>query len=176
LRGRQWTPCFRVPLSPRTDLEYIMKLAEEKSNREEEQLYFPPRVCNGVLQSGHLVSGGMENSIAQETREEDVVVCEDRAVKIIGEGEVLAIMEEQAVKKDMVVKKNEVELVVGDHGNMEEAVREECAGIRDDKASDLVEEEGVTTEGSANDGENVLSLSGIKENRSRSRTDPMSYH
>jgi len=50
-----WTPCFRVPLTPRSDLDFVIDLSEKKN--EGEQLYVPPKMYKGQLLSGYMVSG-----------------------------------------------------------------------------------------------------------------------
>jgi len=50
-----WTPCFRVPLASQ-EMLFMMELAKEKD--KEAQLYHPPRMIDGQLHAGYLVSGG----------------------------------------------------------------------------------------------------------------------
>jgi len=48
-----WTPCYQVPYKPRHDVIYILDKMEEKFQKEEyEQLYLPPMMNNGILETG----------------------------------------------------------------------------------------------------------------------------
>jgi len=75
-----WTPCFRVPLTPRADMDFVIDLAEEKG--EGEQLYVPPKMHQGKLLSGYLVSGESDD-VDKDTPSVDTPVAgNNRAVKV----------------------------------------------------------------------------------------------
>jgi len=132
-----WTPCLQVPFLPREDLDYIMGLAEQK-NREEPQLYQPPRVQDGVLHSGFLVSrvteeGGSESSCETDSSESIEQVMSDLARIEIEEvdGEVRSNRDGSLMDEDY-----------GDHSSVDE-------GIRVGTSSDLEEAGGVASGGCA---------------------------
>jgi len=56
-----WTPCLRVPLRPREELDFLLKLAKEKEEKDTVR-YQPPRMVRGKLRSGFMVSGGDLNT------------------------------------------------------------------------------------------------------------------
>jgi len=56
----QWTPCFRVPLASKEEMMFVTELAEVETRRETAVKYQPPRMVDGVLQAGFMVSDGDE--------------------------------------------------------------------------------------------------------------------
>jgi len=156
-----WTPCFRVPLTPRSDLEFVMDLAEKKQAAGKEQLYVPPRMHNGTLQTGYLVSGGDEDSEMQTPSTSKTVVGSGKAVKITNSEELTA--EEECAKlmaidvSDDVVGKEVIDKVYGDHGNMEEDISMKEASVSVEAGGDAG--------GCAGLEEELLVIEGIKGNR-----------
>jgi len=129
-----WTPCLQVPLSPRGDLDYLMGLAEEK-NKEEPQLYQPPRMQHGILHSGFLVSRVTEEGSEEHACEAESDDSCEQAIRDLARIEV-----EQEEDKGNVDGSEMVE-ESGDHGEMDEALSS--------TASDLEEAGGVSSGGCA---------------------------
>jgi len=161
-----WTPCFQVPLSPRADLDFLMELAEQKNTTGEEQMYIPPRMFEGTLQTGYMVSEheGVDKNDRTDTPEADIVtntpeVDGRKSIKIVEREHVPETIE--SVMEDLgKIEVNDgsrsssiCDAVLGDHGST-------VGGIREDEASVLGEEVGVALGGSAEMG---LDVNGIKE-------------
>jgi len=153
-----WTPCFRVPLTPRAELDYVMSLAEKKC-KEEPQLYQPPRLHKGVLQSGFLVS-----RVSDEVDRDppcDNSFSEEVNVEESAEQVMLDLARIEIEKEDSEARSNRssstVEEAYGDHGSVEE-------GIREDKAYESEEVGGVSSGGCAG---TELVFSGIGSNMPR---------
>jgi len=87
-----WTPCLRVLLSPREDMDYVMRLAEEKVSKDQ-QLYQPLRYHNGKLRSRYLVSEGDVSMLEQEPCEGSVMKS-GKAVKKTNEDVIQSSEEE----------------------------------------------------------------------------------
>jgi len=152
-----WTPCFQVPLSPRSDLDFLMELAGKKSAAEEEQMYIPPRMYEGTLQTGYMVSGG--NAISEtQTLSIDVpsvavVEREDESAEEIIEGLMNIEIDKDEGSSSLCAEAE------GDHGTVEEAERVEVA-------SDLDEVAGEPSGGCAVQRSDVL-VEGIKGTRTK---------
>jgi len=160
-----WTPCFRMPLTPRSELDFLMELAEKKAEQKGEQLYVPLKVHNGILHTGYRVSERSEYSVDQEPSDSVAIVGTDKTVKLVEE-------EEQTVEKecaDMMaidmgkddedVVENNYDEADGDHGQVEEDGRV-------DDASVSAEAGGDASGGCAEQGEELL-LEEIKGTRSK---------
>jgi len=90
-----WTPCFRVPLTPRSELEFVMDLAEKRRKEEGAHLYVPPKLHQGKLLSGYLVSG--ESGVAdRETTSENTPTEEPSRVVEVVNDDVTSVEEECA--------------------------------------------------------------------------------
>jgi len=122
-----WTPCLRVPLSPKTELEFLMDLAEKNSGKT--QKYVPPQIHQGKLLSGYLVS---EDDVISHTTTQGVSVVDVPGIAIIEKeedsmeeslGGLMGIGLEEEERSSVLC--DEVE--VGDHGQTEEAERGGCA-------------------------------------------------
>jgi len=139
-----WTPCFRVPLAPQEEMLFMMKLANEKISKEI-QLYQPPRMLNGTLHSGYLVSSGevVTNTPSSDVPSIAVVEKEDESTEESIEGLMnIGIEEDQGSSVECA------EAELGDHGTVEEAERE--------VASVSVEEDGGLQEGCADKKDEIL--------------------
>jgi len=165
-----WTPCFRVPLTPRTDMEFLMNLAEEKG--EGEQLYVPPQMHQGRLLSGYMVSG--ESGLTDKVVTSESTPKEDSSKMVKGVADDVASVEKECASLGAIdISENEVdsgdsnvnEEEIGDHGYVEEAERDGDLGLREDGASASVEEDGGTLGGRAEQEEQLV-IEGIKGNRS----------
>jgi len=94
-----WVPCMQIPLTPKTELEYIMELAGEKARTGKEQRYLPIRVQDGVLHSGYLVSGDGDLSLSLDDDIEEPVVVVESTIRAVGEGEIIeSDVEERSVE------------------------------------------------------------------------------
>jgi len=127
----KWTPCLRVPLKPREDMEYFLRIAEERDETNQ-QLYQPLRIQDGRLTSGYLVS---EGAVVEQTPRKDmpriaVVEKEDDSL----EDEIKGLM---GIEVDEGERSSAMcDEASGDHGYMEEALREEASVS--DKESELI--------------------------------------
>jgi len=148
-----WTPCLRVPLSPREDMEFFMAMAEERRGKNQ-QLYQPLRIQDGRLKTGYLVSKGVGETQTLDENMPKVPVIEKE--EETGEDSIRGMMSigiEEGERSSVECAEES-----GDHGTMEEAER-------DEKASELVEVSGEPSEGSAVT-EPEISVDGIKGDRS----------
>jgi len=151
-----WTPCFRVPLTPRSDLDFLMYLAEEKGQGE--QLYVPPKIHKGRLLSGYLVSG---DGVGTQTLSVDTPTeGAGRTVKIT-EGDETALESEWESLRAIDLGDNVVNDKVNEKedGQVEEAERMKEASVS-------VEGDGEFLGGCAGQESDVL-VGGIKGTRSK---------
>ena len=52
-----WTACFSLPFTNKEDYDFVMQLMQNKFKlKEEETLYLPPEMKDGILKSGLMVS------------------------------------------------------------------------------------------------------------------------
>jgi len=151
-----WTPCFQVPLTPRTDMTYVLDLADAKAKKEEDQLYFPPRVEDGILKSGYMVSGEMGMSQPHGSVSSEPVGEGEGTIKGVGGDEIEKEVEESNTVEEDDVVQEVIEL--RDEGD-------DVLGEGGEKASDLDEVKGEPSGGSAGSGDSLISLEGIKGNR-----------
>jgi len=147
-----WTPCFQVPYNPRQDMTFIVDQMEKKFSKEEEQLYLPPTIEDGVLKSGYMVSGEISHDSPDSVSE-----CKDKTFKGVGEtvGDDIQEVVESESSEENDVEEDVTEL--RDEGSI--------LGESESSASVLEEAEGALTGGNAGCGDGLLSLEGIQGNR-----------
>jgi len=153
-----------VSFSTGDDLDYLKGLAKERQRMMGEQLYVQPRVENGRLQTGYLMS---ENDVVvgiQPPSNSVPVVGSGRAVKITSEDVVTAEVCAELMAIDINDNKDD-DAKYGDYGDMEEVKSDECLGIRGEEASVSVEEVGETLGGCAGQEDEIV-IEGIKGTRS----------
>jgi len=135
----RWTPCMAVPLNPRAEMDYVLKLIGEKEAAcREDSRYLPPSFSNGRLISGLLAVDGEIVQGCKVTKEEKrethphvTVDGKDESVQQVMQD--LARIEIEGEDKS---SNGGLEEGYGDHGSVEEAERE-------DGAYELEEADGV---------------------------------
>jgi len=139
-----------IPLTPREEMDFILQeMAVKRENDKEDTRYLPPSMEGDFLRSGLMVS--------------EVVVVKDKVAK---HSEEVAQAESQEVteKKEESVDNEDNNDVVADEElmiNNEEEVGEKFLAVENDEdASDYVEVEGVTSEGSAREDELMVNAIG----------------
>jgi len=136
-----WTPCFQVSFSTGDDLDYLKELARHRRATLGDQLYVQPAMEKGKLQTGYVVSEHemVEEKVHTPTDTLPVVGASKPVESESNEISVEEVMNDLSrieIEGEEKRSSSDMEEDIGDHGQMEEAEREDGASVLDEESGE----------------------------------------